>query len=302
MVQHPTLTREISPLPERDDTAHKGDVGRLCVIGGSAGDCMMIGAVALAANAAQRSGVGLVQMLVPEGIRAGVTVLAPCATCRTLPRDADALLSVVSEFGATVVAIGPGLGDSLPPETVAEVIARFPGGVVVDADALNQLSRVVAGGPSPQHTGVPYDAARVVLTPHPGEAARLLHAKGVDIAVATDPQSRRRMLLALHEHYGGTVVLKGSGTVITNGDRLYVNETGNSGMATGGMGDVLTGMIAGLIAQNMDPFEASILGTYLHGLAGDFAAGELGRWSMTAFDLIDFLPEAFCEYDATEEV
>jgi NAD(P)H-hydrate epimerase len=91
-------------------------------------------------------------------------------------------------------------------------------------------------------------------------------------------------------------VLKGRGTVVTNAERLYVNETGNAGMATGGTGDVLTGVIAALIGQNMDPYEAAILGVYLHGLAGDFAAEELGRWSMTALDLVEYLPEAFSEY------
>jgi NAD(P)H-hydrate epimerase len=100
------------------------------------------------------------------------------------------------------------------------------------------------------------------------------------------------------EATGCTVVLKGHGTVVTNGDRIYTNETGNSGMATGGTGDVLTGVIAGLIAQHMDPFEASILGVYLHGLAGDFAAEELGRHAMTALDVLDYLPEAFVEHEA----
>jgi NAD(P)H-hydrate epimerase len=92
-------------------------------------------------------------------------------------------------------------------------------------------------------------------------------------------------------------VLKGRGTIVTNGRRLYVNETGNAGMATGGAGDVLTGVIAALIGQRMEVFEAGILGVYLHGLAGDFASEELGRWSMTATDLVEYLPEAFCEHE-----
>ncbi|MDO8630788.1 MAG: NAD(P)H-hydrate dehydratase, partial [Phycisphaerales bacterium] len=97
-----------------------------------------------------------------------------------------------------------------------------------------------------------------------------------------------------------TIVLKVRGTIVTNGDRIYTNETGNSGMATAGAGDVLSGVIAALIGQRMEPFEAAILGVYLHGLAGDFAAEELGRWSMTAFDIIDYLPEAFGEHEASE--
>jgi NAD(P)H-hydrate epimerase len=92
-------------------------------------------------------------------------------------------------------------------------------------------------------------------------------------------------------------VLKGRGTIVTNGQRLYLNETGNAGMATGGTGDVLTGVIAALIGQRLEPFEAAILGVYLHGLAGDFASEELGRWSMTAMDLVEYLPEAFSEHE-----
>ena len=300
MPHEPTLTREISPLPDRDDDAHKGDVGRLCVVGGCSGHCLMVGAVALAANAAQRSGTGLVQMFVPEGIRASVTVLAPCATCRVLPTETEALLAAVGAYHADVVAIGPGLGDSLAAATVADVIERMPTAIVVDADALNRLAEVASadqGGSAAR-----FDPARVVLTPHPGEAARLLRAKGLETPASSDAGSRKQAAIALQQAYGGTIVFKGAATIVTNGTRLYVNETGNSGMATGGTGDVLTGMIAGLIGQSMEPFEAAILAAYLHGLAGDFAAGELGRWSMTAFDLIDFLPEAFCEYDATEGV
>jgi len=292
MSNEPIVTREIAPLPERESAAHKGDVGRLCLIGGSCNEHLMIGAVALAANAALRSGVGLVQMLVPEEIRTAVTMLAPCAVCRTLPRRSEDLLRVAEEFRANVAAIGPGLGQSLDPETVAAFIARFSGPVVVDADGLNQLAAL----DDPDT----YAIDRVVLTPHPGEAARLLKAKKLSVLHAQDAAARRDMAVAVNQAYGGTVVLKGRGTIVTNGNRIYVNETGNAGMATGGAGDVLTGMIAGLIGQGMEVFEAAILGAYLHGLAGDFAAGELGRWSLTALDLIEFLPEAFCEYDVTE--
>ena len=115
------------------------------------------------------------------------------------------------------------------------------------------------------------------MTPHPGEARRLLSARGRPCPVDETAPARRQAACDLVAAYGCTVVLKGRHTVVTNGDRLFVNETGNSGMATGGTGDVLTGVIAGLIGQKMDPLEASILGVYLHGLAGDYAAEELGR-------------------------
>jgi len=286
------ITREIAPLPERVPEAHKGDVGRLCIIGGSCDEELMIGAVALAANAALRTGTGLAQMIVPEAIRSFVTMLSPCATCRTLPTDVHALLEATSAFRADVAAVGPGLGRSLDADTVVAFIEGFPGPVVVDADGLNRIAE--------HRSCPPFPPERVVLTPHPGEAIRLLAGKGIDSSPPEGDDARRALALSLHDAYGGTVVLKGHRTVVTNGYRLYINETGNAGMATGGAGDVLTGMIAALIGQGMDVFEGPILGSYLHGLAGDFAAGELGRWSVTALDLIEFLPEAFCEYDVTE--
>ena len=287
------VTREIAPLPPRVPHAHKGDVGRIVIIGGCAGEVMMVGAPALAANAAYRSGAGLVQIWTPDAIRTSVAVLGPCATTRRLPTDAGGLLRAAGDFAAEVIAVGPGLGDSLPAGELLAFLAGFAGPVVIDADGLNLLATVPSS--------VIPDPRRVVMTPHPGEARRLLSARGVDRALETSATSRRAAACALAEAFGCTVVLKGRGTVVTNGERLYVNETGNSGMATGGTGDVLTGVIAALIGQRMDPLEAAILGVYLHGLAGDFAAEELGRWSMTAEDLLDYLPEAFCDHETAKE-
>jgi NAD(P)H-hydrate epimerase len=252
----------------------------------------MVGAPSLAANAAFRSGAGLVQVLAPEAIRTSVAVLAPCATIRRLPTEAAALLRAATDFHADVVAIGPGLGDSLSASVVVEFLTGFRGPIVVDADGLNLL----AGVP---RFDIP-DARRVVLTPHPGEARRLLAARGIDRAIDASSPARRAAASALSAAFGCTVVLKGRQTIVTNGDRIYTNETGNAGMATGGTGDVLTGVIAALIGQKMDPLEAAILGVFLHGLAGDYAAEELGRWSMTALDVIDYLPEAFCEHEMAE--
>jgi NAD(P)H-hydrate epimerase len=138
---------------------------------------------------------------------------------------------------------------------------------------------------------------RIVLTPHPSEAKRLLASRGDQREITRTPESRREAALALVDHFGCTVALKGRGTIVTNGDRLYTNETGNSGLATAGTGDVLTGVIAGLIAQKMNTFEAAIVGVYLHGLAADYAAEELGRRSLMATDLLDYLPEAICEHE-----
>jgi NAD(P)H-hydrate epimerase len=190
------------------------------------------------------------------------------------------------------VALGPGLGDSLTGRVIADILRQFSGPVVLDADGLNLLA--AAGPPE-----IP-DPHRVVLTPHPGEAARLLRATGRAEHFDRTAASRRSAAAALNEAYGCVIVLKGRGTVVTNGDRMFINETGNAGLATAGTGDVLTGVIAGLIGQRMSPFEAAILGVYLHGLAGDYAAEELGVRSIVATDILEFLPEAFCEHDMSQ--
>lgn len=314
------VTHEIAPLPERSRDAHKGDVGRIVIIGGSNSDTLMIGAPALAANAAFRAGAGLVQMLVPAELRESVCVLAPCSTARSLPLTPHEILRCATEYAANVLAIGPGLGRTLASDSIIQLLDTFAGPCVVDADALNMLaesgraanfssrgaveqrsqgfdSRQSQIENSPQLWPI-RDAHRVVLTPHSGEARRLLDSFGITKAIDSTPQSRRAAAYALVQATGCTVVLKGHNTVVTNGDRIYTNETGNPGMATAGAGDVLTGIIAALIGQHMPPFEAAVLGVYLHGLAGDFAAEELGRHAMTALDILDYLPEAFIEHES----
>lgn len=283
------ITQEIPPLPERREDAHKGDAGRLVIIGGCCGEVAMVGAPALAANAAFRSGAGLVQMMVPESIRTSAAVLAPCATTRTLPADATGVLAAVEDFHTDAVALGPGLGDSMDSSVLMEFLTGFAGPVVLDADGLNLLAATEPFTiPNPQ---------RLILTPHPGEMRRLLAARNLDRPVEQTLPARRAAACALVEAYGCIAVLKGHHTIVTDGERLYTNETGNVGMATGGTGDVLTGVITALIGQRMIPLEAAILSVYLHGLAGDFAAEELGRRSMTAMDLIEYLPEAFSEHE-----
>lgn len=288
MTPDPTHTREIANLPYRSTSAHKGDVGRILVVGGSDGEVCMVGAPTLTANAALRSGAGLVQMVVPESLRSAAATLAPCTTVRSLPGSAGGVLSIASDFRADVLAIGPGLGTGLSGDHLAAITREFGGVVVLDADALNRLAE--RGGDER------FDADRVILTPHPGELARLLEARGLPPNVGDTNDARREAALALSSSWGVTAVVKGSGTAVTDGKRFYVNETGNAGMATAGAGDVLTGVIAALAGQKLPVIEACILGTYLHGLAGDFAAEELGRWSITATDLIEYLPEAFVEH------
>jgi NAD(P)H-hydrate epimerase len=296
MTLNPIVTMEIARLPVRADDAHKGQVGRIVVIGGCIGEVTMAGAPALTANAAYRAGAGLVQIITPRGLEQTVIRLAPCATARVLRDDPVYLADAALSFRADVVAIGPGLGESCRPETVFGFLERFTGSVVVDADALNALAALGRTDyPSP---------GRIVLTPHVGELQRLLGVAGTAGATSaaspvgapiSTPTQRRAAALSLVERTGCTVVLKGHGTVVTNGRRLYVNQTGNSGLASGGTGDVLTGVLAALIGQGMAPLEAAILGVYMHGLAGDFAAEGLGRHCMTALDVVESLPEAFRE-------
>lgn len=245
----------------------------------------MIGAPALTANAALRSGAGLVQIITPREAMSMVAPLAPCATTRCLSDDGELSKQAV-EFGADVVAIGPGLGTSIRPDRVAALLTEFSGGIVVDADALNALASVgewSAGWP-----------ANVVLTPHPGEFQRLQEGLGLPISANQD---RLDAAVALANRTKVTVVLKGQCTVVTNGEQYYVNQTGNAGMATAGTGDVLTGTIAALMGQGMSAMDAAVLGVHAHGLAGDAAAAHLGRISMTALDLIESLAEAFSDLE-----
>jgi len=292
MTPKPVITREIALLPKRASDAHKGDAGRLVIIGGCVGDVTMVGAPALAASAAFRSGAGLVQMVVPRELQTAVAGLAPCATTRALPPGGEGLERIVGDFGADAVAVGPGLGDSVSVDNLIRLLTDYPGPIVVDADGLNLLAMT-------KPFDMP-DPRRVILTPHPGEMHRLLAGRDIKQHFENTPEQRISAAIAMVDAYGSTVALKGKGTVVTDGRRMYINETGNSGMATGGMGDVLTGIIAALLGQKMSPLEATILGVYLHGLAGDFSAEELGRVCMTATDVVNSLPEAFGEQEPLE--
>jgi ADP-dependent NAD(P)H-hydrate dehydratase len=281
----PEPLSQIPKLPPRPADANKGSVGRILVVGGSLGRRGMIGAPALTANAALRSGAGLVQIATERTALGHVGVLSPCSTTRPMAVGEDDIAALAVEFGADVVAIGPGLDDTVSGAEVEALLQNFSGGVVVDADALNALAAKGRWSARWPHN--------VVVTPHPGEMARLL--AGWEIAI--DATDRAACAIALAQQTGVTVVLKGAGTVVTHAERIYTNQTGNAGMATAGAGDVLTGVIAALIGQGMSAFSAAVLGVHVHGLAGDGAAEQLGRTSMIATDLIEFLPDAFCDLE-----
>ncbi len=276
----------IPRLPERAIDAHKGDVGRVLVVGGMLAEHGMIGAPALAANASLKSGCGLVQIITSAEAQPYVGILAPCATTRKAPCDDWDISRLATEFGADVIAIGPGAGDTISGNQLIDLFHNFSGGIVVDADAINALATVGRWNARWPHN--------VVLTPHPGEMSRLLRGWGMPDTI----DSREDCALMYAAKTGVTVVLKGAGTVVTDGQKVYVNQTGNAGMATAGSGDVLTGIVAALIGQRMVAFDAAVLGVYVHGLAGDSAAEQLGRMSLVATDLLEFLPEALCDLES----
>ncbi|WP_428389864.1 NAD(P)H-hydrate dehydratase [Mucisphaera sp.] len=280
-------------LPARPADGHKGTFGTVLVVGGSVG---MIGAPALVARAAFRMGVGLVKVATAGEVLHQVIGLEPSATGVVLPGDPSEALAAIGRADpekSAVLAIGPGLG--VTAETIALVegcLADPSRAVVLDADGLNALAVRLASGCLVPGT-LP---GRLVVTPHPGEFARLAHPLGIRLS-GTDPAEREGAARALAEALGATVVLKGQGTVVAAScDRLYVNESGHSAMGTGGSGDVLTGVIASLIAQGLDPFNAARLGVYLHGRAAESWVARYADRGMLARELTDALTEAVAGY------
>jgi ADP-dependent NAD(P)H-hydrate dehydratase len=271
-------------LPPRESDAHKGDFGTALVIGGSRG---MSGAAGLAGMAALRGGAGLVRVAVPEICLETVAGFEPCYTTIPLPCDeagriTAAALPILREEAqkASALALGPGLGRSAQlDELVAALYREIDKPLVVDADALNALAAQPDVFLSPP-------AGPRILTPHPGEFARLIRKK-------LENGVREQAAVDLAAKSGAVILLKGHRTLITDGWRRVLNLTGNPGMATGGSGDVLTGLIAALLCQRLSPFDAARLAAHLHGLAGDLAAKERGEASLIARDLIEFLPQAF---------
>lgn len=249
----------------------------------------MSGAIALAGKAALLAGTGLVRLAVPESILETVAALAPEPMTAPLSDDRKGRIAFDAEpeirallSRATAVALGPGLGRSLGLDAlVARLYVSVACPMIVDADALNALAS--RGGPA----ALPSPGGLRILTPHPGEFERLCPG-------GMETQEQRAVEFA--KRSGVLLVLKGHRTFLTDGLDTARNDTGNPGMGTGGSGDVLTGLLAGLLAQpflkDFDAFELVRLGVHLHGLAGDLAAGHLGETSVTAGALLDFLPQA----------
>ncbi|MBL7950169.1 MAG: NAD(P)H-hydrate dehydratase [Flavobacteriales bacterium] len=259
-------------LKERPRFAHKGTFGHALLVAGSEG---FNGAAVLCSRGCAKSGVGLLTVHGPEDTVRALNVVLPDAMTSVSP-ERTAVLDL-SRFSS--VAIGPGLGLDLEKEGILErIVTSWQGPLVVDADALTMLSK------HPQ-LHIPQNS---ILTPHPKEMDRLL---GHACSNAQERTMRTQEFAERNECY---VVLKGAYTAIcTPEGRLFFNSTGNVGMAKGGSGDVLTGSLAGLLAQGYSAFDACLIGVHLHGLAGDLAAADMGADAMRASDLVTYMPAAW---------
>ena len=269
---------KVPTIPVRDSDSHKGTYGRVLVIAGSRG---MSGAAVLTGSAALRSGAGLVTVACPEAVQDIVAMGNACYTTFGFTETAS-LVELAAK--CDVLAIGPGLG--LAPEMatmVRTILEAFPAKpIVLDADGLMNLL------PLPE--SIRTRATPIVMTPHPGEFARLTGRTANEISA-----NREALAVEFATQHRVVLLLKGHRTIVTDGAQLTTNETGNPGMATGGTGDILTGVIAAFIGQGFSPFDAAMLGAHVHGRAGDLAAEVLGMVSLIASDLLDHLPKAIRE-------
>ena len=274
-----SLTRDeiLQLLPDRHPDSHKGNYGKLLLLCGSRG---YTGAAALSAMGALLTGAGLVYLCVPESIYEieAVKLLEPIVQPLA---DKDGMISVDAalaiEFhltGKDAVLIGPGLGRSEGvTQTVIQVLTTFEGPVVLDADGINAVCK---------HKNILRErTAPTILTPHEGEFLRLYGSKITDRVTAAMDLARELECI---------VLLKGNKTVITDGCTCYLNQTGNPGMAVGGSGDVLSGMIVSLLGQGLAPIEAAACGAWIHGAAGDLCAKDLGQYGMLPSDMLQVLP------------
>jgi NAD(P)H-hydrate epimerase len=249
----------------------------------------MSGAAALAGRAALRAGAGLVRVATSKSALPIVASIEPSYTTIPLAEDSagrisakaiNTILDAVSENDC--LAFGPGIGTSNALQSVVETLIEQENlRLVIDGDGLNNLSKI-KNWPAKLK-------ANLILTPHPGEMKRLWQA----LFREKLPPDRQEQAARLAQHSKTIIVLKGAGTVVTDGQKVYTNKTGNPGMATAGSGDVLTGVITALVGQGLTNLDAAVLGVYIHGLAADIAAEKTGQISLIATDIIQALGDAF---------
>ena len=294
----PEIVMSLPQLKERPADSHKGDFGRVIVVAGSRG---MSGAAVLTGMAALHAGAGLVTVATPRSVAPIVAAGHPALMTVWLDEDADGRISREghdqlkqfiddSEKRNCVLAIGPGLGQSNAVDDsvrnlVFDLLQSLNIPAVVDADALNALASDIEKFERPS-------GSVTVLTPHAGEFARL---SGLTAKEISEDRKKVAVEFAKRMPANTSVLLKGAKTVVTDGKQLALNSTGNSGMATAGSGDVLTGVIASLLGQGMSGFAAAQLGAHLHGLSGDLAAKELGERFVTAVEIVKYLSRAMQE-------
>lgn len=274
-------------IPMRLSSANKGSCGRVSIIAGSKG---MTGAAALSALGALRSGAGLVTALTPSSEQPILAVKLTEAMTVPLPHEngvisaaaADTVLESIQNADAVVFGPGLGKGRGILP-LLERIVTEFTKTLIIDADGINALSANI--------DILNRKKCSVILTPHPGEMSRLS-----GLSISEIQSARIKTAEDFADRFDVTVALKGEGTVVAaRGGKTAVNPSGNCGMATGGTGDVLSGVVAALAAQGCTPYNSAVLGVYLHGLAGDIAAAEKGVHGLIASDLCGALPAAFLE-------
>lgn len=279
------IVKDIPKLKPRAVDSHKGTFGKVCIVAGSLG---MSGTGALAGRAALRSGSGLVRVATPKSVLPIVASIEPSYT--TIPLDdkdghiaKKAAAQLIEAAGENdVMAFGCGIGVSPAARHVLQSLLEIEKlRLIIDADGLNNLAKI--------HDWPETAKAKLILTPHPGEMKRLW----TGLFREDMPADRQTLATKFAARTNTTIVLKGAGTVVADNEQIYVNTTGNPGMASAGSGDVLTGVITALAGQGLSDFDAATLGVYVHGLAGDITASHLGQISMIATDIIDALPNAF---------
>ena len=271
-------------LRKRKPDTHKGDYGYVLVLGGSPG---LTGAVCLCANAALRIGTGLVRVGVPKSLNDIFEIKLTEVMSLPLPEENGCLslgaFSQIERILDKIDVIALGCGASLNPSTqelILEIIEEIDKPLVVDADGINALAKDL-------EVLKRRKTKNLILTPHLGEFCSLLKQDKEGIK-----QRRKELVKDFSFQYNLTLVLKGHQTLVSDGKVLFENNTGNPGMATAGSGDVLTGIITGLMAQGLNNFETAKLGVYLHGLAGDLAAKDKTQGCLIASDIIEYLPKA----------
>lgn len=269
----------------RDKNSHKGTYGRVGIIGGSIGMC---GSVYMSALSSLKMGSGLVYNIVPKSIsdimqiKSMENIIIPIDDVdgRFSSKSVPIILEKINKYNA--IAIGPGMSDFKDSDIFMEnLITKVNMPIVIDADGINAISK------NPEILNKLTEKHSAILTPHPMEMSRLS-----GYSVKEIQENREKIALEVSKKYNVILVLKGHNTIVTDGHGIYINNTGNPGMATAGSGDVLTGIILSLLGQGIEGFDAAKLGVYIHGLSGDIASFEIGEDGLMAGDIIRYIPKA----------